>query len=69
MSLEDDVKSWLTSKTIIGAIIAGGAAIASTVFKVEFPVGFETELATNLVGIIGAALAIYGRIKAVKKIK
>lgn len=69
MSLEDDVKSWLTSKSVWGGILAGGSAIASAVFKLEFPVDFTVEMTNAIVGFFGAALAIYGRIKAVKKIK
>jgi len=69
MSIENEVKSWLTSKTILGAVIAGVASVASVVFKVEFPVGFATEVGTSLAGVFGALLAVYGRIKAVKKIK
>jgi hypothetical protein len=68
MALEDDVKSWLTSKTIWGAIISAGGAIASAVFKLEIPVDVTTELAANLATIFGAALAVYGRVKAIKKI-
>lgn len=69
MSLEDDVKSWVTSKTVWGAIIAALSAIASTVFKLdEVPIDIVTELALNLATISGSILAIYGRIKAVKKI-
>lgn len=68
MSLEDDVKGWLTSKTVWGGIIAALSAIASAVFELQIPVDFTTEVATNLAGLFGAGLAIYGRIKAVKKI-
>lgn len=69
MGLEDDVKGWLTSKTVWGAIIAGLSAILSAVFKLDFPVDFTVEIANSLAGFFGAALAIYGRVKAVKKIK
>jgi hypothetical protein len=68
MSLEDDVKSWLTSKTIWGAIIAAASPVAASVFKLEFPPEFSADLAGQLGALFGALLAIYGRVKAVKKI-
>lgn len=69
MSLDDELKSWLSSKTIWGGIISGVSVVATALFKLEFPVDFTTEMATLLAGIFGSGLAIYGRIKAVKKIK
>lgn len=69
MSLEDDVKSWLTSKTIWGGVIATAASIAGVIFKVEFPADFATEVSSQLVAVFGGLLAVYGRVKAVKKIK
>lgn len=69
MSLEDDVKSWLTSKTIWGGLIATGASVAGAVFKIEFPQDFVVEVSTQIAAVFGGLLAIYGRAKAVKKIK
>lgn len=69
MSLEDDVKSWLTSKTILGSLFAGVATIAGAYFKVEFPLDFATQMATDIATLFGVVFAIYGRITAVKKIK
>ena len=68
MALEDDVKGWLTSKAIWGGIIAAVATIAGAFFKVEFPEGFQGDVAASLAALFGSALAIYGRVKAVKKI-
>jgi hypothetical protein len=69
MSLNDDVKGWLTSKTVWGGIIAAVSSVLSAVFKLEIPVEATTEIATSAAGIAGGLLAIYGRVKAVKKIK
>jgi len=69
MSFDDDIKSWLTSKTIWGALIAAVATVAGAYFKVEFPADFQAQFATDAATLFGSALAIYGRIKAVKKIK
>lgn len=69
MSLEDDVKSWLTSKTVWGGLIAALATIAGAFLKVEFPADFQSQLAADAATLFGSALAIYGRIRAVKKIK
>lgn len=69
MSLEDDVKGWLASKTVWGGIIAAASAVAGTFFKLEFPADFTAQLATEITTLVGAAIAIFGRIRAVKKIK
>ncbi len=68
MTLSDDAKVWFQSKTVWGAIIAGIVPLLTSVFKVEFPADFSADLAGQLAGLFGAGLAIYGRIKAVKKI-
>lgn len=68
MSLENDVKSWLTSKTVWGALIAAASPVFASFFKLEFPPEFSAELAGYLGTLFGSLLAIYGRIKAVKKI-
>lgn len=68
MSLNDDVKSWVASKTVWGAFIAAAAPVLASVFKLEFPPEFSAEMAGYLGTLFGSALAVYGRIKAVKKI-
>lgn len=61
----DDTKNFLTSKTIWGAMIA----LIATILQI---MGFDSTgmngTAEEIVTIVGAAMAIYGRIKAVKKI-
>lgn len=69
MDLETEVKSWLTSKTILGAVFAGLATIAGAVFKVELPDNFAADLASDIATLAGLAIVVYGRFKAVKKIK
>jgi len=66
---ESDKKAWYLSKTIIGGLLSGISAIL-TIFKVEWLNFSDTEtIATGVVGFIGALVAIYGRVKADKKIK
>jgi hypothetical protein len=66
---EPETKAWYLSKTIIGGLLSGVSAMLS-IFKVEWLNFSDTEaLATGIVGFIGAVMAIYGRIKADKKIK
>lgn len=62
----EDVKGALTSKTIWGALIA----IVGVVLNAA---GFESGTALSgaegdIVTVIGSIIAIYGRVKAVKKI-
>lgn len=60
-----DIKGALQSKTIWGALLAG-AAIALNLFHINL--GDANGFADDIVGLIGASLAVYGRIKAVKRI-
>jgi hypothetical protein len=62
-----ETKGLLTSKTIWGAVIA----IAATVLKIAgYDIGGDTAgLVNDIVALIGAGIAFYGRIKAVKKIE
>ncbi len=61
----NDTKNFLTSKTIWGAMIA---LIATMLQMMGFDVTGMDGTAEEIVTIAGAAMAIYGRIKAVKKI-
>ena len=61
----NDTKNFLTSKTIWGAMIA---LIATMLHMMGFDVTGMDGTAEEIVTIAGAAMAIYGRIKAVKKI-
>ncbi|HBE45738.1 MAG TPA: hypothetical protein DDW17_09955 [Deltaproteobacteria bacterium] len=62
-----ETKGLLTSKTIWGAIIA----IAATALKIAgYDIGGDTEgFVNDIIALLGSAIAIYGRIKAVKKIE
>lgn len=61
----DDTKNFITSKTIWGAMIA---LIATMLQIMGFDATGMNGTAEEIVTIAGAAMAIYGRIKAVKKI-
>lgn len=62
----DDTKNFLQSKTIWGAILAViGAAMSASGFDATPLYGLDGEIVT----VVGGALAAYGRIRAVKKIK
>lgn len=66
-----EFKSWYTSKTIWGAIIAGAASLLNAYTSVSISsaeVESLSQLAVDLVGIVGSGLAIYGRIKADKRV-
>jgi len=69
MDIEENVKGWLRSVTIWGAILGAVVNVAGGVFSLEFPTDFTTVVATSLAGIFSAGIVIYGRVKAVKKIK
>ena len=61
----DDVKSFILSKTIWGVVIT---ALGSFLNTNGFDTGMLAGLDGEIVTILGAVLAIYGRVKAVKKI-
>lgn len=69
MDIEENVKSWAQSVTIWGAVIGAAVNVAGSVFSLEFPSDFTTAVATSVAGIFAAGIVIFGRIKAVKKIK
>ena len=58
-------KSWLKSRTLAGVAITAFAPYAPAVLTA---VGFENApaLVTAVTGLVGSALATYGRFKAVK---
>lgn len=61
----EEVKSMLSSKTIWGALIAVvGALLGAFGLEASSLTGMDSEIVT----FVGSALAIYGRIAAVKKI-
>ena len=61
-------KKWYLSKGVIGGLVAGLATIAGLL---GYNVGVEgqEEITTGVIALVGAALAIYGRVKAVDKVK
>jgi hypothetical protein len=60
-----DGKPWYTSITIWGLIITGLATLGSVLgYEIGDPSGFATEI----VQFVGGGIALYGRIRAVKKI-
>lgn len=61
-----ETKGLLMSKTVWGAIIAIGATIAKTA---GFDIGDTEGLVNDIVVLVGAVIAMYGRVKAVKKIE
>lgn len=61
----NEVKSPWASKTIWGAVAVVVVAVAQ-VSGIEL--GAADEWAESIVQLVGAALVVYGRIKAVKKI-
>ena len=60
-----DVKGLLSSKTFWGSTLMV-VAFALQMFQMEL--GETMELATQVAGFFGYGFAIYGRVKAVKKI-
>ena len=61
-------KPWYKSKTIWGSIVAV-LALAAGAFGYEVGPEAQEEIVTAVIGVVGGALAIYGRIKAVDKVK
>lgn len=62
----NEVKSFLQSRTIWGAILAMvGAGLSGAGFDTGSLNGLDGEIVT----IVGGALAAYGRVKAVKRLK
>ncbi len=61
----NEVKSFLLSKTLLGVIVL----LLSNVFKVNTDTAFLTDLINNGFTVIGATLAIYGRLTASQKLK
>lgn len=61
----DDSKSIWLSKTFWGIALT---VLALVLKKFNIDLGDTSGLATDLVGLIGAGLALFGRIKATTKI-
>ncbi len=66
-----DMKNWYESKAVWGGIVAAGASLAG-LFGLDLPDGVGpdlTEALTALAGAIGGVLAVYGRIRADKRLR
>ena len=66
-----DTKKWYMSKSVWGGMIAVAAAVAGAF---GFSIGAEeqsilAESAVAVAGIVGAVVAVVGRVKASKKIE
>ena len=61
-------KPWYKSKTIWGSIVAV-LALAAGAFGYEVGPEAQGEIVTALIGVVGGGFAIYGRVKAVDKVK
>ena len=59
------MKSLLVSKTFWGAVLSFGSILA---MKSGYNIGDSDGWAIALSGLAGSVIAVYGRIKAVKKI-
>lgn len=67
----DQDKNWWQSKAVWGGIIAFLAGIAG-LFGIVVPEAVQGDLTTHvtaLAGAIGGLIAVYGRIKAERKLK
>lgn len=65
-----DTKFWYQSKTVWGALIAIAASLLQA-GGIDFDAAGQDQLADNLValsGAIGGLVAIYGRLKAEKRL-
>lgn len=67
----EDTKKWYMSKSVWGGMISVAAAVAGAF---GFNIGADeqsilAESAVAVAGIVGAVVAVVGRVKASKKIK
>lgn len=66
----DEIKLWYQSRTVWGAVVAIAASLAQ-MGGVQLDAVTQGDIAGNLVslsGALGGLAAIYGRMKAVKKL-
>jgi len=66
----EENKLWYQSKTVWGGLIAVGAAVAGS-FGIDIDAGTQGEIVDYIVvgiGAIGGLVAVWGRVKASKKI-
>ena len=63
-------KKWYVSKSVLGGVVAVIASVFG-IFGTSFDVGTQAQVVDIVIavsGAVGGALAIYGRIKATKKV-
>jgi hypothetical protein len=60
-----DSKPWYLSSSIFGSLLVVVSA-ALSIAKIDL--GDTPAFANDIVALVGAAIAVYGRVKAVKKI-
>ena len=65
-----NAKSFLASRTVWGVVIALGAQVADRWgFRIDQELQDQTvDIILQVVSVAGAALAIYGRVKATKQL-
>lgn len=66
--MSDETKAWWQSRTIIGIVVMVLAQVLKW-FKVDIVNEELTDIVTIAMEFIGAALAVYGRVKARKSIR
>lgn len=67
----EENKKWYESRTVWGGLVAVGAAAAGAALNVTVDTDTQEQivgLVMSAVAIVGAAVSIYGRLKAEKKI-
>ena len=65
--MNEDDKKWYLSRSVIGSVIAIMALIAGA-FGYEVDAAGQEQIIVAVIGVGGGIAAIYGRIKAVKKL-
>lgn len=61
----NEVKGILESKSVWGALLAIAGTVASLL---GYDIGDTNGLANEIVVLVGSVIAVYGRIKAVKRL-
>lgn len=65
--MNDEEKKWYVSKSVIGSVVAILALIAGA-FGYDVDTESQEQITLALIGVGGGVVAIYGRVKAVKKL-
>lgn len=62
----DEVKGWLTSKTIMGPLLSVIAYALQKVFKID--IGLDDALVDQIILLVGIVTGIIGRFMATKQV-